>query len=185
MKLDNQKKLAADILKCSKKRIRFDPDRLEDIKKMKARSFKNITSGDWYATFADCRAVQEVWCSDSDYERWKLEKRDFDILRTAYNEIPSNLDGSEPLYYSPVHTLRKDSETASQMTIDYFYDTETTVAADHFTYNGIIFMPPADETFRMEIVGLFYTPEMSSNTDENYWTSVHPLAPNAMSKNKP
>lgn len=32
MKLDNQKRLAAQILKCSKKRIRFDPDRLSDIK---------------------------------------------------------------------------------------------------------------------------------------------------------
>lgn len=32
MKLDNQKRLAAQILKCSEKRIRFDPDRLSDIK---------------------------------------------------------------------------------------------------------------------------------------------------------
>lgn len=32
MKLDNQKRLAARILKCSEKRIRFDPDRLSDIK---------------------------------------------------------------------------------------------------------------------------------------------------------
>ncbi len=32
MKLDNQKRLAAQILKCSEKRIKFDPDRLSDIK---------------------------------------------------------------------------------------------------------------------------------------------------------
>jgi len=32
MKVDNQKRLAARILKCSKKRIKFDPDRLSDIK---------------------------------------------------------------------------------------------------------------------------------------------------------
>lgn len=32
MKLDNQKKLAAQILKCSKKRIKLDLSRLEDIK---------------------------------------------------------------------------------------------------------------------------------------------------------
>ena len=32
MKVDNQKRLAAQILKCSKKRVRFDPDRLSDIK---------------------------------------------------------------------------------------------------------------------------------------------------------
>lgn len=32
MKVDNQKRLAARILKCSGKRIKFDPDRLSDIK---------------------------------------------------------------------------------------------------------------------------------------------------------
>ena len=32
MRLDNQKRLAAGILKCSKKRIRLDPDSLSDIK---------------------------------------------------------------------------------------------------------------------------------------------------------
>ena len=32
MKLDNQKRLAAQILKCSKKRVKFDPDRSSDIK---------------------------------------------------------------------------------------------------------------------------------------------------------
>jgi large subunit ribosomal protein L19e len=32
MKVDNQKKLAAQVLKCSKKRITFDSDRLSDIK---------------------------------------------------------------------------------------------------------------------------------------------------------
>jgi len=32
MRLDNQKRLVAQILKCSKKRVKFDPDRLSDIK---------------------------------------------------------------------------------------------------------------------------------------------------------
>ncbi len=32
MKLNNQKRLAAKVLKCSEKRVRFDPDRLDDIK---------------------------------------------------------------------------------------------------------------------------------------------------------
>ena len=62
------------------------------------------------------------------------------------------------------------------MTIDYFYDTETTESYDHFTYNALIFMPPADDTFRLEIVGLFDTPELSADDDENYWSAVHPMA---------
>ncbi len=42
MKLDNQKRLAAQILKCSKKRIKFDPDRLSNIKE--AITKKDINS---------------------------------------------------------------------------------------------------------------------------------------------
>jgi len=32
MKLNNQKRIAAQVLKCSAKRVKFDPDRLSDIK---------------------------------------------------------------------------------------------------------------------------------------------------------
>ena len=151
-------------------------DRSETIKKTFARSFPQVTSGDWYAIFENCRAIKEVWCSNSAGERWKLEKKDFNVLRSAYADIPSNLDGGDPTYYSPVQTLRNASETAGQMTIDYFYSTETTEDYDHFTYNALIFMPPADATFRLEIVGMFDTPELSDDDDENFWSAVHPLA---------
>ena len=151
-------------------------DRLETTKKSYARSFPQITSGDWYTIIQNCRAIKEVWCSNSDGERWLVEKRDFKALRAAYGDIPSELDGGSPLYYSPVQTLRTNNETAGQMTIDHFYNTETTEAVDNFTYNALVFMPPANETFRLEIFGLFDTEALSSDDDENYWSVVHPLA---------
>jgi hypothetical protein len=150
-------------------------DRLDTVKKSTARSFPQITSGDWYVLVQNCRAIKEVWASDVSGIRWKLEKKDFNILRTAYNELPTQLDGGSPLYYSPVHTLRKDTETDSQVTIDYFYNTEITEAVDHFTYNALVFMPPADATYRLEVVGLFDTPELVNDADENYWSVVHPI----------
>ena len=151
-------------------------DRLETTKKSYSRAFPEVTSDDWYAVFQNCRAIKEVWCSNSDGERWQLVKRDFALLRAAYNELPANLDSSEPIYYSPVQTLRKDVETADQMTIDYFYNDETTEANNNFKYNAIVFMPPADDTYRLEIYGLFDTPELSDDEDENYWSDVHPMA---------
>jgi len=150
-------------------------DRLNTVKKSLARSFPQIVSGDWYALIQNCRAIKEVWASDVDGIRWKLEKKDFNILRTAYNELPSQLDGGSPLYYSPVQTLRKDPETAGVMTVDYFYNTETTENVDHFTYNALVFMPPADATYRLEVIGLFDTPELVNDTDENYWSVSEPM----------
>jgi len=148
-------------------------DRLELINKSYSRVFKTLAIDDWYITFQRCRAIQEVWASDSDYERWQLERKDFDLLRAAYNELPANLDSGDPLYYAPM-SLRKTPETATEMTIDYIYDSETTVAADHYTYNGIIFMPPTDEVLLIEVRGLFYQPELTNDSDTNYWTEVHP-----------
>lgn len=149
-------------------------EKIVNIKNSYARHFPQITFGAWYVIIKNCRAIKEVWCSDSDYERWRLEKIDFGTLREEYNEIPSELDGGDPLYYSPVQTLRLGTETDDQMTIDYFYDTETTESCDHYDYNALILMPPADETFRLEVMGLFEHPDLSNDTDENIWTEKYP-----------
>jgi hypothetical protein len=148
-------------------------DRLETIKASTSRIFETIAADAWYSIFQRSRAIQEVWMSDGDYERWQLTRIDFDTLRLAYNELPANLDTGDPIYYSPV-TLRKTPETASKLTVDYFYDTETTESYNNWTYNGIMFMPPADSTFLLEVKGLFLHPKLSSDSDENYWSNVNP-----------
>lgn len=149
-------------------------DRLETIRKSYSRKFETVTSGQWYKVFQLCRSIKEVWISNSDGEKWKLTKRDFDVLRAAYAEDPANLDNGDPLYYSPIF-IRTVPETASEVTIDYFGSTEYTESVDHFEYNGIVFLPPADGTYTLEIHGLFYNPKLSEDEDENYWTEVNPL----------
>jgi len=149
-------------------------DRLETIKKSYSRVFEEITSGDWYVTFQLCRAIKEVWLSNSDGEKWKLEKRDFDVLRAAYAEDPTDLDAGDPLYYAPIF-IRRSPETASTVTIDFFGATEYTESVDHYEYNGMVFLPPTDGTMTLEIHGLFYHPKLANDSDTNYWTEVHPL----------
>lgn len=149
-------------------------DRLETIKKSYSRVFESVTSGEWYILFQLCRAIKEVWASNSDGEKWKLDKIDFDILRAAYAEDPANLDSGEPLYYAPI-MIRKTPEVASTVTIDYFGSTEYTEAVDHYEYNGLVFMPPADGNYTIEINGLFYQPKLTVDASKNYWTEVHPL----------
>ena len=150
-------------------------DRLEDTKKSHSRIFEEVTSDDWYHLFQLCRAIKEVWISNSDGEKWKLTKTDFDILRAAYAEDPANVDNGDPLYYSPIF-IRRSPETGGTVTIDFFGATEyKDEAKDHFEYNGMVFMPPADGTYTLEIHGLFYHPKLTADDDENYWTEVNPL----------
>jgi len=44
----------------------------------------------------------------------------------------------------------------------------------HYEYNGILWAPPADAEYMMEVVGYWYSPTLSSDTDENWWTLEHP-----------
>jgi hypothetical protein len=149
-------------------------DRLETFKKSYSRVFEQVTASDWYVIFQSCRAIKEVWISDAEGNKWKLEKVDFDILRAAYSEDPANLDVGDPVYYAPIF-LRRSPETGGTVTIDYFGATEYTEAVDHFEYNGLVFLPPAEGTYTVEIHGLFYQPTLSDDDDENYWTEVNPL----------
>ena len=149
-------------------------DRLEDTKKSHSRIFESVTSGQWYKIFQLCTAIKEVWISNSDGEKWQLTKADFDILRAAYAEDPADVDNGDPLYYSPIY-IRRSPETSGKVTIDYFGTTEYSEESDHFEYNGLVFLPPADGTYTIEIHGLFYNPKLEANDDENYWTEVNPL----------
>lgn len=149
-------------------------DRRETIKKSYSRVFEEITEGEWYVLFQLCRAIKEVWISNSDGEKWKLTKIGFDVLRAAYAEDPADIDNGDPLYYAPIN-IRRTPETGGAVTIDYFGATEYTEAVDHFEYNGLVFLPPADGTYRIEVNGLFYQPKLTADDDENYWSEVHPL----------
>jgi len=149
-------------------------DRLETFHKSFSRVFEEVTEGEWYHLFQLCRAIKEVWISDSDGDKWKLTKADFNVLRAAYAEDPANLDNGDPLYYAPIY-IRNDPVAADQVTIDFFGATEYTSAVDHFEYNGLVFLPPADGTYTLEIHGLFYHPKLTVDASENYWTEVHPL----------
>jgi len=149
-------------------------DRRMGIDKSHSRVFETIAADDWYALFERCRAIKEVWCSDED-EKWKLDKIDFDVIRAAYADVPTDIDTDSPLYYSPIY-LRRTPENASTITVDFFGTTEFSESSKtHYTYNGLLFMPPSDDDYKLEIHGLFYHPKLSSDSDTNYWTEVHPL----------
>ena len=55
-------------------------DRTSTIFQSGARYYKNLTQGAWFDLVPDCRAIQEVWISNSLGTKWKLMKRDFGDL---------------------------------------------------------------------------------------------------------
>jgi len=144
-------------------------------KPSKSKHYQTLAVDDNYIVFQHCRAIHEVWVSD-DEGRTQLEERTFDKIRGWYNKPVADLTAAEPKYYAPA-IVRTTPETSLKITIESFGGTavEATVTeAARYTYNGIIFGPPADETYELEVIGLFWFPEMTADTDSNYWSVVFP-----------
>jgi len=148
-------------------------DRLGENQKSWASTFKFAEIGDYVISFQYCRAVKEVWVS-STTARWQLEKKSYqDILAEYLSGDPAELTNGAPLYYTPIIT-RHIPKDVTALTIEAFLDFVEVPFGQNPTYNSIMFNIPTDEKLAVEIKGLFYSVELTEDTDYNYWSVNHP-----------
>lgn len=156
-------------------------DRKLNVTHSDARLFKEINVNDIGITFNDCRIIKEVWCFDTT-NRWWVEKVDYPYLRSkpdldslvntlGYSGSFSSLDTSAPLNYAPAR-LRVTPESSSLplSDLDLILSYGDVMLGDYKTYNGIIFLPPSDGSYVVEIFGSFYAPKLSSDSDNSIWS---------------
>ena len=147
-------------------------DRMLEIDKSWARSFKTLVSGDYYAMFKGCRAVKGVWISTSE-SRVKLEKISLEEMRDLYTKGPDEVETGSTLYYSIIslRTFPNDDNVI----VDYLQGSKLidTTTSD-FEYTGIIFLPPPSGDAQLEVFGLFRNTLLENDSDENYWTMENP-----------
>jgi len=149
-------------------------DRLETQHKSAGRSFCQAVNRDYYVTFPYCRAVQEVWVMNSDGQT-KMEKVDYDKLRGYFANRQSQLTTGKPVYYFPAG-IRLVPES-DRLTIDELasiIDWTHVIIDPSYNYNSVMFYPPADGSYTIEIAGLFYSPELTSDLEQSFWSVVHP-----------
>ena len=156
-------------------------DRLADIPAGEGRLFKEIEAGDYLVKFTRSRSVKEVWIvgedSDGEISRLPLTKytakelRGVDTLtlESAYVKAPSAITQGRPLYYCPL-TVRMMKESSGG--VGSMMDV---LPVGNDEYSGIYLMPPSDADYAVELVGNFYSESLSSDDDETFWTSLHPL----------
>lgn len=146
-------------------------DRLTEHQRTFGSHFAQLTTGLYHIQIPYCRSIKEVWIS-STTERWQLEKMDLQDLIVDYlSSAPTN---GTPLHYSPVITRKipADVDLSAFSTYMTFLDT---LAISDDNYNAIAILPPPDQTLLIEVRGFYYSKELVLDTDENYWTSVHPM----------
>jgi len=149
-------------------------DRLETVKKSRARRYVELAEDGYYVVFPYCRAVQEVWALTDDTQT-KLEKVDYDKLREYYSTIQTSLDSGTPAYYFPAEIrIIEEIDRLDVGELAALPDWAPVVTNPSYDYNAVMIYPPVDEAYTIEIVGLFYSPELSSDSETSYWATVHP-----------
>jgi len=159
-------------------------DRLMDTGKMKARYPVIMNAGTIVAKSIGIRSIQEVWVANAD-GKTQLTPVSLAVLREYYYEESSAITQGCPAYYAPA-VLRPYPDTLASTT--GMYDIEdlvlfdATAPAKHFNYNGIVVMPPPDDTYTLSIWGLFYSPTLSATLSggvwtqtKSFWTEVEPM----------
>jgi len=147
-------------------------DRLDETQKSWATRFAPLALNESYVTFPYCRAIKEVWVASPTTARWQLEKKDLQDLMDGYlMTLPAEMSNGVPLYYSPCVTRSvpmKDTIASFESLMGY-------VEVADSNYNAILVNVPTSEAITLIISGLFYSPELSADTDVNFWSDAHPL----------
>lgn len=150
-------------------------DRLITDGKLKARYFVDIAENQILATFPNCRAIQEVWISGPD-GRFKLEKTDIRTLRYNYDQDPASIDVGVPEYYAPaalraIGNSATKPETLTPSSYSQHWALDDVLSSNWYTYNGVVWMPPADQAYTLEIWGLFNSITLdATNNTKSFWT---------------
>ena len=140
---------------------------------------KDIAVDDYKLQFQYCRFIHEVWVKGSD-DRSRLTKKTLQWLKENYASAPSELTSGTPLYYAPdVIHLAPQQRTLTDVgggnpyTDEFTYDYHSIMFGSSYGYNGILFMPPADEAMTVEVLADWFS-VLDEDSDQCYWSVVYP-----------
>ncbi len=148
-------------------------DRSQDQGKSRARLVRTLTTGDILITTVGLRAIKEVWITSSD-GRSALSFMSIAGMRDYYGKALSSVDRGTPEYYAPA-LIRPYPDTlvdSGQLDIEDLIMYNIGAGTGHFTYGGLIIMPPSSIDLTISVLGLFYSPTLSATLANSVWTQT-------------
>ena len=150
-------------------------DRLDENQKSWASYFTLADIGNFIIRFPYCRAIKEVWIATVGEGRWQLEKKSLQDLTEGYlTGLLSSRTNGTPLYYAPGITryIPGNIPIADMGDLNGFVEVPSD---NNYEYNCILLNVPTEKQLLVDVRGLFYSDELVNDTDENYWSAVHPM----------
>jgi hypothetical protein len=126
----------------------------------------NVAADAYYLALSGCRAVHEVWIND-DEDRVLLERKTVKWIKEEYSDVTSDLTSGAPAYWAPaiVRGVEVTDYQSLGTFLDYVVDEDS-----NETVQAILFAPPTEEAITVDVVGVFFNPTLSDDTDTSWWT---------------
>lgn len=128
----------------------------------------------WYVRFPFARAVKEVWMTTTEGRVQLIKSTLQDLFADYLTGIPAEWEAGTPEYWSPAITrMIPEIKTPAEIAdLDDYIGVITPISHE---YNTVLFNCMVDIETLFEIVGLFYSRFFEVDSDENFWSQVHPL----------
>ncbi len=104
-------------------------------------------------TVTDCISIEEIWITDPDKGKTRVIKMPYREMHRLYPEAVEEIEASRPIYFTADSIQDKPNTTPTQ--------------------NTILFRPPADVDYTVEIHGRFYETKLVNAADYSWWTANH------------
>ncbi len=142
--------------------------------KQTARVFKMVKAGSMGITFSSaCRVIEKVFIGDQD-SRTQLSEGNPDQLRAQYPVFWSQMGQGRPLYYMPA-VLRTHPDQLPVGDLQAYLGYLDVLVGVDYAYTGIIFYPPSDGDYMVELWGKFWSPDLSDDNPGSWWAQAHPF----------
>jgi hypothetical protein len=135
--------------------LKFLDDAAERVDSVKTRQVA-ITQGTYQILVDGLSALHEVWTEGPEQDSRFTIKQAGKWILDYYGKPPfTQAESGRPEYYAMVPSVHP------------------TITNDSGK-RRIFLLPPADQAYTVFLEGRFYTPEVSGDTDRNYWSEVYP-----------
>jgi len=130
--------------------------------------FRTLGAGEYLLELSACRTIDVVDVRKSDGEIVRLSRRTFGEIRERFREDISEITNAEPQYYTLDSLREHDAQEADPP------DTEGITSSSWRTRVGLLILPPPTEEVTIIVEGKFFTSELTSDEDENFWSANEP-----------
>lgn len=147
-------------------------DKFVEAPETRAQIYATLSSGEYAVLFQNsCRSITSVMVNNST-SRFALEKVELDELKQVYSGLTSSYSGSPKVF--AIATLRT-IDLALQTDLGEFINLpQYQNLSREYGYRGLIIAPPVDESYVVEVSGVFMQKELVLDEDENWWTQEYP-----------